>query len=150
MFRPATFRVLSSPSRSSGFKHIRTSSFKHIRGPLTLQSRALSCRRYQTGPIDSDPADDWNAFDVLISDLDYPKLNGEVSKQLGHQYLSRVPNVPETLKPKREVHGIMYGRNCRILYTLITTYEHRSYYVHWLYDCGSPFTYLSYEVSLNP
>jgi hypothetical protein len=139
MFGPATFRVLSSPFCSS--------SFKQIRSPLTLRSRALSSAQYPTGPIDPDPADDWNAFDVLISDIDYPKLNGEVSKLVGHHYLSRVP---EILKPKREVHGIMYGIHRRLLFTLVTTYGHRSYYVHWLFDTGSPYTYLSYDVSWNP
>ena len=139
MFKPATFHVLS--------RSFCSSSFKHIHSPLSLRLRAFSSIHNPTGLIDPGPADE---FDVLISDLDYLKLNGEVSRLLGHQYLSRVPNFVEVLKPKREVHGIMYGDNGRMLYTLITAYGGQSYYVHWLYNTSSPFTFLSYEVSWNP
>ena len=54
--------------------------------------------------------------------------------------------VPEFLKPLPEIRGIMYGDYDRLLYTLITTYERQSRYVHWLFDTGSPLTFLSYEV----
>jgi hypothetical protein len=32
-------------------------------------------------------------------------------------------------------------------FALATTYEQFSYHLHFLFDTGSPFTYLSYDVS---
>jgi hypothetical protein len=58
------------------------------------------------GPIDPDPSYNPDVFDVLISDVNHDKLGREVSKALGHEYLTRTQ---PPLKPLREINGVLFG-----------------------------------------
>jgi hypothetical protein len=125
-------------------------SSTHIRPAAVRKSLAFGstqiCRlglpiyRVGSGPIDPDPSEDPELFDVLLPGLNYHIIHGDISKKLGCEYLSRVPKHVEFLKPSAEISGIL---------PLITTLKDRSHYLHFLFDYGSPYMYLSYEVSRN-
>ena len=52
---------------------------------FTLPTRpCFSC------PIEPDPSDDPNLFDISISDIDSQTLSGDISKALGHKYLESI------------------------------------------------------------
>ena len=98
------------------------------------------------GPIDPGPAQDPNLFDILLSDIDHHTLhNREVTNALGHQYLSHA--TAQDIKPKPVIHGILYGPNLRPLITLATSINGKSHFLHYLFNTGSPYTYISSEVS---
>ena len=109
---------------------------------FTLPTRpCFSC------PIESDPSDNPNLFDVLISDVDRQTLGGDISQALGHKYLESIPS--EYVKPQPEICGTLFGRHNRTFFCLATTFNKRSYYLHFLLDNGSPYTYLADDVSGN-
>jgi hypothetical protein len=115
------------------------------RSPLFGSSqirRFGSTRRYSL--LDAKPSDNPELFDVLFTDVDHRVLHGGVSEKLGCSYLSRATKI---LKPMPEVNGILFGVHHRPFFSLLTTYEKYSHNLHFLFDTGSPFTYLSYDVS---
>ena len=134
-----------------------TSLSSTLARPATVYGSLVFGRRFHlpyfvpgNGPIDPGPVEDPNGFDVLVSDVDDPKLRKEISETLGFQYLSRAPIFPDQ-KPASEIQGILYGMHNRPFFPLVTTIEGQSRprYVHFLFDSGSPYTYFSYEVSGN-
>lgn len=83
-------------------------------------------------------------FDILLSDVDDKTLNNEISKAVGATYLSEV----QPTKPSPTVNGIMFGKFKRIIFPLVVGIPRKpsSYVIHFLFDSGSPYTYLSKEV----
>ena len=96
-------------------------------------------RRYSL--LDAKPSDNPELFDVLLTDVDHRILHGGVSEKLGCTYLSRATKI---LKPMPE---ILFGQHHRPFFAIGTTYEKISCNLHFLFDTGSPFTYLSYDVN---
>ena len=134
---PFSFRSLSSVN--NGRVAIRRSPVFH-----STQIRRFDSRQPRCNLLDAEPSDDPELFDVLLSDVDYRVLRGGVSEELGCTYLSRAPKI---LKPMPEINGILFGLHHQPFFAVPTTYEENSYNLHFLFDTGSPFTYLSYEVS---
>ncbi|OCK73432.1 hypothetical protein K432DRAFT_430593 [Lepidopterella palustris CBS 459.81] len=96
------------------------------------------------GPIDVTPADMPELFDILLSDIDEKVLHNEVSTELGSAYLSETPCLTS---PHNTVNGIVFGEHSRALFPLVVRFprKSRSYVIHFVYNSGSPFTYLSHE-----
>jgi hypothetical protein len=86
-----------------------------------------------------------NLYDILLSDIDEKVLHDEISTALGSAYLSETPYLTS---PHITVDGIIFGEHCRVLFPLVVRLpgKSRSYVIHFLYDSGSPFTFLSQEV----
>jgi hypothetical protein len=97
------------------------------------------------GPIDVTPTDMPELFDILLSDIDEKVLHDEISTAIGSAYLSETPHLTS---PHATVDGIMFGQYSRVLFPLVVRFPRKphSYVIHFLYDTGSPFTYLSQEV----
>jgi hypothetical protein len=97
------------------------------------------------GPIDVTPTDMPNLYDILLSDIDETVLHNEISTALGSAYLSETPHLTS---PLATVNGIIFGIHDRVLFPLVVRLPHKShsYVMHFLYDSGSPHTFLSQEV----
>jgi hypothetical protein len=97
------------------------------------------------GPIDVTPADMPELFDILLYDIDEKVLHDEISTALKSAYLSETPHLTS---PHPTVDGIMFGNHNRVLFPLVVRIPRKShsYTIHFLFDSGSPFTYLSQEV----
>ena len=99
------------------------------------------------GPIDVTLTEMPEFFDILLSDIDEEVLHNEVSTILGSAYLSETPCLTS---PQATVNGIMFGKHDRVLVPLVVRLPRRSHshIIHFLYDSGSPHTFLSQEVEL--
>jgi len=98
------------------------------------------------GPLNVTPAGMPSLFDILLTDVDEKVLHNEISTALGSAYLSETPHLTS---PYATVDGIMFGEHFRVLFPLVVRLpgkKSRSYVIHFLYDSGSPFTFLSQEV----
>ena len=96
------------------------------------------------GPFDVAPTDMPNFIDILLSDVKEEDLHHDISTALGSGYLSETPHLRS---PHATVDGIMFGRNNRVMFPLVVRVGNsRSYVLHFLYDSGCPFTFLSREV----
>ena len=97
------------------------------------------------GPLDVAPTDMPDLFDILLSDIDEKVLHNEISTALGSAYLSETPHLTS---PLATVDGIMFGKYDRVIFPLVVRFPRKShsYVIHFLYDSGSPHTYLSQEV----
>jgi len=133
---PCSFRSLSSVNNGRVAIH-RSPVFRstQIRDFGSTQIRSL---------LDVMPSDNPELFDVVFTDVDRRVLRRGVSEKLGCSYLSRAANI---LKPMPEIKGILFGFHQRPFFAITTTYEQISYNLHFLFDTGSPFTYLSDDVS---
>jgi hypothetical protein len=85
-----------------------------------------------------------DVFDIFLSDVDDKTLNNEISKAVGVDYLSEVQHT----QPSPTVNGIIFGKYKRVIFPLVVGRFRKpsSYVVHFLFDSGSPHTYLSKEV----
>ena len=101
------------------------------------------------GPIDVTPADMPELFDILLSDIDEKVLHDEISTELGSAYLLETPHLTS---PYTTINGIVFGDYHRVLFPLVVRLPRKphSYVIHFLYDSGSPFSYLSQEVCGAP
>ena len=97
------------------------------------------------GPIDVAPTDMPDLYDILLSDIDEKVLHNEISTALGSAYLSKTPHLTS---PLTTVDGIVFSRYNRVLFPLVIRLPRKShsYIMHFLYDSGSPHTFLSQEV----
>ena len=97
------------------------------------------------GLIDVAPTDMPELFDILLTDINDKLLHNEISTALGSAYLSETPHLTS---PHTTVNGIMFGKYKRVLFPLVVRLprKSRSYVTHFVYNSGSPFTYLSKEV----
>jgi hypothetical protein len=117
--------------------------------PLENDPTASDSHRYLTrpdlyaGPVDVAPADMPGLFDITLSDIDENLLHDEISTAIGSAYLSETPHLTS---PHATVNGILFGKYKRALFPLVVRVKSRSYVIHFLYESGSPFTYLSQEV----
>ena len=86
-----------------------------------------------------------NLYDILLSDIDEKVLHNEISTALGSAYLSETPHLTS---PLATVDGIVFGEYNRVLSPLVIRFpcKSHSYIIHFLYDSGSPHTFLSQEV----
>jgi hypothetical protein len=98
--------------------------------------------------IDVTPTEMPELFDILLSDVDEKVLYNEISTTLGLAYLSET----HLTSPHATVDGIMFGRHKRVLFPLVVKLRRKScsYVVHFLFDSGSPHTFLSQEVCRVP
>jgi len=103
------------------------------------------------GPIDVAPVDIPELFDILLTDVDDTILYNEISTKLGLDYLSEASHLTS---PQATVDGILHGRHSRVIFPLAVKLSRSrkspSYFIHFVYDSGSPFTYLSKEVCGAP
>ena len=97
------------------------------------------------GPIDVTTDNMPQLFDILLSDIDENVLQNEISTMLGSSYLSETPHLTT---PHTTIDGIMFGEHDRVLFPLVLRFPNKasSIVVHFLYNSGSPFTFLSEEV----
>ena len=97
------------------------------------------------GPIDVAPTDMPDLYDILLPDIDEKVLHDEISTALGSAYLSETPHLTS---PLPTVDGIVFGIYDRVLFPLVVRFPRKShsYVMHFLYDSGSPHTFLSQEV----
>ena|SRR2546430_1883774 len=87
-----------------------------------------------------------DVHDVLISDVDQHVLQGDMSSKLGKPYLST--NESNSQEQLSEIDGLLYGRCNRPFFTIPTTIRHNVvYHVHYLFDTGSLYSFMSIEVS---
>ena len=117
--------------------------FENLRPAWIRRFGLLTCRQ-GSGPIGPGPPFNPDIYDVLVTDVDYYRLTGEISKMLGHDYQA---HAPPPLKPLREINGTLYGAHRRPLFGIATTFQQRSHYIHFLYDTSLPFTFLSCDVN---
>lgn len=96
---------------------------------------------------DGIPADK-EEYDVLITDMGREELSGDISDIFGVPYLS-VASGPDLVHAVRRARGLIWGRNRRCLITLATRLKGEvcQRWVHYLFDIGSPRTYISVQVS---
>lgn len=78
---------------------------------------------------------------LLLMDVNRKLITEDIAKELGVSYLSD----SEKLSFK-EVHGIIWGVNCRIFVPLIVEIGTKSKIVIFLVDTGSPHTFISLDV----
>jgi hypothetical protein len=120
-------------------------SFPLFANMFSFLSQKLTRPDLYPGPIDVAPANMPELFDILLSDVDDNLLHNDISTALGSAYLSETPHLTS---PRTTVDGILFGEHRRVLFPLVVKLLHKppSYVVHFLYDSGSPFTFLSKEV----
>ena len=84
-------------------------------------------------------------FDILLSDIDGTVLSNEISTALGSAYLSETPHLAS---PYATIDGIIFGIHDRAVFPLVVRVpgQSHSYIMHFVYDSGSPHTFLSQEV----
>ena len=99
---------------------------------MVLVHRNLFLRDAPVGTILPDE------YNVLFSDISPENLATKVSKALHCQYLSQSSSTVQA-----EVQGRLYGPNLRSMFTLPVTCKEVTYNVHFLFDTGSPATFLS-------
>src|SRR2546429_662977 len=144
MIRPAALRTSPFSFRSLS---------SALNGRIVVQRSPISVPRKSVvwfssiNLLDAEPSDNPELYDILLADVDHRMLHGAVSESLDCDYLSRAT---KTLEPKPELNGIMFGRHYQPFFSIPTTFENRSYNLHFLFDTGSPFTYVSYDVSGDP
>ena len=104
---------------------------------------------FYQGPLDVTPTEMPELYDILLSDIDDKVLHEEISLALGLAYLSETPHLTS---PHATVDGIVFGKNKRVLFPLVVRVPRKSpsYVMHFLYDSGSPHTFLSKEVCEVP
>jgi hypothetical protein len=93
------------------------------------------------GPIDVAPTDMPDLYDILLSDINEKVLQNEISTALGLAYLLETPHLTS---PFATVDGIVFSRYNRVLFPLVVRFPRKShlYVMHFLYDSGSPHTFL--------
>ena len=135
-----------SPSYTSSPSH--TGSPSYTGSPSHTDSdhnHYLSRADLYQGPIDVAPTDMPNLYDILLSDIDEKLLHNEISTALGSAYLSETPHLTS---PLATVGGIVFGIYDRVIFPLVVRFPRKShsYVMHFLYNSGSPHTFLSQEV----
>ena len=141
-FRSTFYPLTASPSPFANM----FSSASHLSQPSDPYYYGLPNLDLYLGPIDVPPAEMPELFDILLSDVNEELLHNEISKSLGSAYLSETPRLTS---PRPTIDGIMSGVNCHMLFPLVVRLfgeKSPSYNIHFLYDSGSPFTFLSQEV----
>ncbi len=77
-------------------------------------------------------------FDILLSDIAPEDLATKISQALHCPYLSPAP-----VSKMAEVAGCIYGPNQRSMFTLPVSCKGSTYNVHFIFDSGSPSTFLA-------
>lgn len=86
-----------------------------------------------------------NEYDVLLSDVTHAKLQSTIAEQLGIAYLSEAADAKEVIQVST---GYIYGLHKRTIVPFIVTYGKEARWVFFIVDSGSPWTYLSAQVSI--
>ena len=100
--------------------------------------------------IDVTPADMPELFDILLLDINEEVLHNEISNAVGSAYLSETSRLTS---PRATVDGIVFGTHDRVVFPLVVRLHgksSRALVVHFVYESGSPLTYLSQEVCRIP
>jgi hypothetical protein len=89
---------------------------------------------------------DPTADDVLLSDITDSILKDQISERLRLEYLGPAPNNGSL----KECHGIIHGDFNRLILPLAVARGMGTphYYIFFIMDTGSPFTYLSQQVGV--
>ncbi|CAG8483701.1 4018_t:CDS:2 [Funneliformis caledonium] len=82
-----------------------------------------------------------NMYDPLLIDLHSKDLHETVSKELKTQYLSDTQ-----LTELKEINGMIFGPNLRVIISLPVTIKKKTKNVHFILDTVSPKTYICEEV----
>lgn len=90
------------------------------------------------GPLDSPYWRDPESYDVYVSDIKPSDLPTTLSRVLGTPYLSVSPQTS-----RWPIAGAVWGHNRRVLFTLPVSSGDLCVNVHFMFDTGAPFTYLS-------
>ena len=88
------------------------------------------------------PENRFDPFDVLISDIKPEDLPGRISKFMGVNYLSYENEIRWPL----EGRIIASEKKLRILFTVPVAARQKTVNVHFIFDTGSPRTYLAKSV----
>jgi len=86
-----------------------------------------------------------NEYDVLFSDVTHAKLQSTIAEQLGIPYLSEAADAKEVIQVST---GYIYGLHKRTIVPFVVTYRKEARWVFFIVDSGSPWTYLSAQVSV--
>ena len=84
---------------------------------------------------------DTSLSDLLITDVTEKLLYEKIAQKLGVVYLADTKNLYS-----EEVSGILFGRNERLMISLILDIKQKRKDVIFLLDTASPFTYISRNV----
>jgi hypothetical protein len=129
-------------SLSSKIAALRNISEQMPNGPdlAILQHHIVELMSEQRSHLDSAvPVLPPNAYDVLITDITSEDLN-----RIAYE-LQSIALTETTTNPIFPVHGIIYGPNHRIFVPLVVSKRSKTINVNFLFDCGSPNTYLRSE-----
>ena len=86
-----------------------------------------------------------NLYDILLSDINEKVIYNEILTALGLAYLSETPHL---ISPLTTVDSIVFGTYNYVLFPLVVRFPRKShsYAMHFLYNSGSPYTFLLQEV----
>ena len=84
-------------------------------------------------------------YDVLLTDITHETLMKAISDEIGIVYLSEATG--DTKKPVSVCDGYIYGPNRRPIVPLVVSYGKQSRWVFFIVDSGSPWTFMSKQVS---
>ena len=90
-------------------------------------------------------------YDVLRTDITAGTLRDEIAEIVGIPYLTRATK-DEANKKLDIGTGFVYGDSLRIMFPCVVGLEDRdkAYWAFFIMDPGSPYTYISPEVSIPP
>ncbi len=129
-------------SPNSKIAALRKFSEQMPNGPdlAILQHHIVELMSEQRSHLDSAvPMLSPNVYDVLITDITPEDLN-RIADELQSTALTET-----SVNPIFPVQGILYGPNHRIFVPLIVSKRSKTINVNFLFDCGSPNTYLRSE-----
>jgi hypothetical protein len=84
-------------------------------------------------------------YDVNLSDVTHAKLQSTIAERLGIPYLSEAADAKEVIQVGT---GYLYGVHKRTIVPFVVTYGKEARWVFFVVDSGSPWTYLSAQVSI--
>lgn len=88
-------------------------------------------------------------YDVLITDVNYNLLRGEISALVGIPYLQEAGRTEaETIVD--EGKALVFGTHLRVIFPAVVSTEDSAYWIYFIVDTGSPLTYLSTQVNTLP
>ena len=113
---------------------------------LKQQQTAKDCGEFvDIHDIDPQDSSGPNEYDVLLSDVTHAKLQSTIAERLGIPYLSEAADVKEAIQVST---GYLYGAYKRTIVAFVVTYGKEARWVFFIVDSGSPWTYISAQVSI--
>lgn len=88
-------------------------------------------------------------YDVLISDVNYNILRGEVSVLGGIPYLQKATKTEAEIVLE-EGQAMLFGPKLRVIFPAVVRNQGSAYWIYFIVDTGSPLTYISTQVNTLP